>query len=313
MKQVLKKHAMSITLFCCALVFVSCSDKYEPEQISSNNEKIISEGCIPFDYIGEQHNAFLYAIGLEYKDTMNLYAELARKNMLDAEMQEHLAQKIINGLPMIEKKYKIFDVSDNMMNEYLETGVAYLNMDSADNLFFDNELGDVVVHILENLETSPNLNIQRDIIRAKELELLKHATCSLDTCVVITLNVLEHSMMFWNDAYENGNNPWHNYLSATDSLILNVTFNTKSNFLQGIGRFFARIKDKAVEAFKNIIKPNSSKIAKLAVVDAVMTGATLYGLAHSPLAANPGAVVGGALVSGVLTSVGCGILNWRTL
>lgn len=136
MKQVLKKHAMSITLFCCALVFVSCSDKYEPEQISSNNEKIISEGCIPFDYIGEQHNAFLYAIGLEYKDTMNLYAELARKNMLDAEMQEHLAQKIINGLPMIEKKYKIFDVSDNMMNEYLETGVAYLNMDSADNLFF---------------------------------------------------------------------------------------------------------------------------------------------------------------------------------
>lgn len=170
-----------------------------------------------------------------------------------------------------------------------------------------------MVHILENLETSPNLNIQRDIIRAKELELLKHATCSLDTCVVITLNVLEHSMMFWNDAYENGNNPWHNYLSATDSLILNVTFNTKSNFLQGIGRFFARIKDKAVEAFKNIIKPNSSKIAKLAVVDAVMTGATLYGLAHSPLAANPGAVVGGALVSGVLTSVGCGILNWRTL
>lgn len=311
MKKIFAKLAMCMTLICSVITLTSCTEKDEIIQNSFNEVKSISDGYLPFDYIGEQHNAYLYAIGETFQDILDAYATMAEQDELDAEMQERLALRIIDELPLIEQEYKILGVSNDTLHTYISIACSQFNMDSLDNSFFYSDLGVAVKHVLENIEKSTNVNEQRQFIRIKEEEILKNATCILDTCVVITLNVFEHSLIFWNDAYENINNPWHKYLITTDKLKLDVTFNTKSNVLQSIGSFFVKLKNKVVETFEKIFNP--SKITQLALVDGVSCGATAYWLAHTPFATQPGVVLGGALLSGVFTSAGCGVLNWNTL
>lgn len=78
------------------MTFVAC-DKEKNESTLPNKGKSICEGSLPFDYIGEQHNAFLYAIGEMYQDTMTLYAKMADEQTLDAEILIGGHNKIINN------------------------------------------------------------------------------------------------------------------------------------------------------------------------------------------------------------------------
>ncbi len=306
MKIKLRKIAIIFTaiLTIGSVTFVASCDKEKNESTLPNNGKSICEGSLPFDYIGEQHNAFLYAIGEMYQDTMTLYAKMADEQTLDAEMQERLVKKMIDNLAVIEGEYKILGVDGETMNEYSKNIYSFLDMDNFNKYFFNSKMEGVLKQLLEKIEDCSDINEQREIVRAQEVVILENAKSLYDTCLVITLNVFEHSLAFWTDAYENEKNPWHNYLIATDNLELDVSFNTKSNILQGLGRVITNIKDKVVEVYHEVVKPTAAKLAKLALVDA---GAAAVYSWTTPLA--PGWVA----ASAIATSAGAGFLNWRTL
>ncbi|KWW30963.1 MAG: hypothetical protein AUK63_646 [bacterium P3] len=313
MKKLSKKlRAKTILVSCIGfLMFISCSEKEDIIPCVNNDTKQISEIKIPFDYIGEQHNALLYSIGDFYHETLEEYAILADENALDAEMQEKFVERIISELHQKEDIFGALNISQDSMEIFVLLSDTYLHMDTIDKHFFNAKLGDVVANILANIEHCESIEQQREIIREKEFSILNHATCYFDTCVVITLNVFEHSLAFWDDAYNNLNNPWHNYLIATERLKIEIQYDLKSNVIRRIGKFFCRLKEKIEEKIDYFF--TSNKIGKLAAVDAVTAGATALSLNQSPIATQPGVVLGGALVSGVITSAACGVLNWQTL
>ena len=56
-----------------------------------------------------------------------------------------------------------------------------------------------------------------EFIEEKELEVLSYAKEFSDTCIIIFLNVYRHSAFYWEDAFNNPNNPWNNFLQSSSN------------------------------------------------------------------------------------------------
>lgn len=204
--------AVAAILVAGSAFFASCEKDENPnlgvrELKSSNTEN-------PFDFIGEKHNEILHYMGLEMKDTLNYYAQ---KPVITDTDRENMFNYILATIPNVISNNSILNISGQEIDGVIENYIDFLEEDQLDLLFINNPDFQIIKTIINEISDITDVNQQATILKAKQIEILSSANKFTDTCVVIFLNVYEHSILYWENALRDSNSPWHNFLQSINN------------------------------------------------------------------------------------------------
>ena len=204
--------AVATVLVAGTAFFTSCE-----KDVTSNlevGELKVSEVENPFDFIGEKHNEILHYMGMEMKDTLDYYAQ---KGVVTDEDRENVFSYILATMPDVISKNSILNTSEQEINGFMETYIDFLKEDQFESLFINNPDFQIIKTIMNEVSSIPSAKQQAEIVRAKQLEILSSANKWADTCVVVFLNVYEHSIVYWEDALINTSSPWYKFFQSIDN------------------------------------------------------------------------------------------------
>ena len=216
MKTFINKTFLAIvaTVLVAGTAFFTSCEKDEDNSNIAVGESKSSNGENPFDFIGEKHNEILNYMGFELKDHLN---ELAEKEEISDKDREEFFNHIIEILPDVVAQNSILDISKEEFDIVLENFYESLENDEYDNYMSDDPNFQVLKDILNEASYISDIKQHTEFIEEKELEVLSYANEFSDTCIIIFLNVYRHSALYWEDAFNNPNNPWNNFLQSSSN------------------------------------------------------------------------------------------------
>jgi hypothetical protein len=202
---------VAAVLVAGTMVFISCTkDENKGDEVGNLKSTINN----PFDFIGEKHNEILHYMGLEMRDTLNYYAQKA--TITDAD-RENMFNYILVTMPNVISSNSILDISGQEISNAMETYIDFLKEDQLDSLFINNPDFQIIKTAINEISNISNATQQAIALEAKQLEILSSANKFADTCAVIFLNVYEHSIIYWENALNDTNSPWYNFLQSINN------------------------------------------------------------------------------------------------
>lgn len=216
MKTFINKTFLAIvaTVLIAGTAFFASCEKDEDNSNIAVGESKSSNGENPFDFIGEKHNEILNYMGFELKDHLN---ELAEKEEISDVDREEFFNHIIEILPDVVAQNSILDISADEINSFMESYFTFLEEEEYETSVINNPDFQILKDILNESCEIVNPIEEAEFIRTKGFELLYSAEKWEDTCILVFLNVYEHSLLYWEDAFINPENPWYNFLQSIDN------------------------------------------------------------------------------------------------
>ncbi|MDY5969192.1 MAG: hypothetical protein SPJ13_04145 [Bacteroidales bacterium] len=152
----------------------------------------------PFALVGKAHNDFLMDLGNEFQSVLN------NEKQLDSVEAETL---IGDFLKYSENKLEGYALPNNESFDgfFNEAYITYCN-------YFEELEEDEVMESL--LEESTDMESLLTNVRNKEADIISNMKTHEDSVSLLSLTIFENSLMFWDDAYTNSKNPWHNIMQS---------------------------------------------------------------------------------------------------
>lgn len=319
----LKKTILSL-LMCGVLTFsfTACNDANE-ETVSSlpkTKEKTFTNARLfeiynadnPFDVIGMMHNVVCNNLGKELLATygdkfyetdwgseeysskfvseLNSVLRRESENYDYQDVPDQVLMDVLNSFD--ERSYLLSDAFNPGSFDAEETNSFFLEM----KLVFDDFLSDKMN--MEELFSSLTL-IENNILKEGKHNLFIGTSLNAYDIALTYISIIKHSLVYWNDAYLNEKNVWHDaYLKTVLYFTSDAGFNYK--FLGGFRNALGKIKDLWRKGVDGIVALAVKVVLPVALCDAagflIGSKAFMFG---------PGAVVGctvGGSALGVITS-----------
>lgn len=318
-----------LSLLVCGMLtfsFTACNDDNEEAVVSlpKTKEKTFTNAGVfeiynennPFDAIGMMHNVVCNNLGKE------LLANYGDKFYETDWGSEEYSSKFVNELNSVlrreSEKNDYQDVPDQVFMEVLnsfdersyilsdafnpgsfdaeETNSFFLEM----KLVFDDFLSDKMN--MEELFSSLTL-IENNIIKEGKHNLFIGTSLNAYDIALAYISVVKHSLVYWNDAYLNEKNVWHDaYLKTILYFTSDAGFNYK--FLGGFFRnALGKIKDLWHKGVDGIVALAVKVVLPVALCDAagflIGSKAFMFG---------PGAVVGCTVAGSALGVITSGLM-----
>lgn len=267
----------SLTL---GMLFLSCSDENNEDENTNSIESLKSDGLSndknPFNYYGELHNSFLNRIGVAIKSELD---SLSAEKEVSKTTLKQLFDKAVD--------YESEFVSDTIGNQYSKDEVKDMSLQ-------------LISKLSERKSDSLDERIKTAISKSDDdIDVFISNICEIEDDYVdkwnsgdstveyslMAITVFKYSILYWKDAIDNSNNPYHNYFIAAyiDKSITLV--DTKESWLS---KAFDAVCNWACDAVDWVVG-NAGKL----VHGIICGGICDYGLVHViPEVTSFGATVG---------------------
>lgn len=191
-----KKTLLLTTIMISFGILFGCSKNDNVTNFNTKESTVVTED--PFATIGEYHNQFLQDIGIQYRET-------------------------IESLPLSQP---IDSVGENLINNILNYTVARLSSDieNADTLVYTSNR--YFISAIEEFEDEPLLAELLDksesidellyLINSEKKILINNLSSKEDTSLLLSLTIFEYSIQYWDNAYNDKDNPWHNLIVSME-------------------------------------------------------------------------------------------------
>ncbi len=283
---------VAIVLVAGTALFTSCEKEEDNSNIAVGESKS-SNGENPFDFIGEKHNEILNYMGFELKDHLN---ELAEKEEISDDDRDKMFNHIIEILPDVVAKNSILDISADEINSFMESYFTFLEEEEYETSVINNPDFQILKDILNESCEIVNPIEEAEFIRTKGFELLYSAEKWEDTCILVFLNVYEHSLLYWEDAFINPDNPWYNFLQSHNY----SKSKEKPNFINKAWAYVKKGWNKLTDWLYG--KKENYTWQNIAIADA---GGAAYGFVR--IGSMSG--IGGGIIGGVCTGAISSLIN----
>lgn len=276
-----------VVIIASSLMFSACDREtnniQSVEELSTKTLGIPDDS--PFDYYGEKHNEYLYIIGKAMQNDLDSFS---MQSSLSEDDVVYLLDKM---LATLNSEFK----ARESYNEYT------MNYDFFNRIISDDITDDSVYFLqlnglLASVDTTLSVAQQVEQIRTIELDFLHDKMSRVDSMMAISLNILSHSLVFWEDVRTSEDNPWHNFVTSDfEPFEWGEGMLFSNGPIKKIGDFFHKIGQKVKKFIQSLSTEEKEQIA---LVDCA-TGLTA-GLSLGP---------GWGIVSAIATSIGNAILN----
>ncbi len=291
----MKRNLISIVLTITIIVMVSCQKETTNENISQNYRMSTDPKTTSlFQHIGAKHNSILYAVGEYMKDTLDYYAV---QGNFSEEEKDRLASRILSSFYYVIDSTGVISYTGDSLQILMDMAYDCLDLDNMDLYVYETDIPEAINEILHDMPQNLSINDMTDYL-FDEIDIIMNATTRTyeDTCVAVFLSVYANSLLFWDDAYTNINNPWHNYILAASTHREEIPSKFMSGLINFVRGTVARIRSCFTNTEDN---PTRDIIANDA-------GGAMFGAAlalHNPvIALNPWAVVSISVLSGAMQS-----------
>ena len=191
------KKIFGMMLFASALLLTGC----QKDNVEANND-LQKKGVVnPFASVGVAHNNFLMDLGYEFEDLLN------SDKPLDSVEAEALIDGFLNYTKGELSEYAM-PMGLNVDDFVDESFVAFCD-------FFDEYDDDSMLESL--LEESKDMSNLLANVRDLEADIILNMQTHQDSASLMSLTIFEYSLMFWDDAYTNAQNPWHSVMQSLQS------------------------------------------------------------------------------------------------
>ncbi len=204
----MKKRISIIAIAIVTIVTfgVVCLSSCEKENNRNNNNYSNSEKSVanPYNYVGTIHNDVVLEVGQSLKDTLDFYAQ--KSVMSDADYARLMNHVTAEMLDVFDKEYPDYmQVVDDL------GGINAIA--STDEVDEDDPLYVMIADLLDDSYTTEELISNVDAMVATVMN-QQGVDTSITSQKLMVLSVMKNSLILWKDAFENENNPWHNYVLA---------------------------------------------------------------------------------------------------
>ncbi len=265
----MKKEIFILTAVAIVIVssmVLSCN-KEDRENVDGKAGNTFHLDCIsPFDYIGEAHNTILYSLGQEMVTDFENFISLEEKHTAD---RDALTQKIFENLPSIISNY----LHSEFTMEEIMTCMSLPFENNGENDFFESEVATEVQKVFRMYGEIEDLDEFCNSIRLHEIEITKMEMSRLDSQVVACLNIFYHSSLFWKDATNNEENPWHILVSDLHENATSYVYTGTKGLVSGIIKFCRNAAEWVSETYRNIKEKYTWKNILIADAGGAVCGA----------------------------------------
>lgn len=323
----LKKTILSL-LVCGVLIFsfTACNDANEETATSlpKTKEKTFTNARLfeiynadnPFDVIGMMHNVVCNNLGREllanygdkfyetdwgseeysskFVSELNSVLRRESENYDYQDVPDQVFMDVLNSFD--ERSYILSDAFNPGSFDAEEANSFFLEM----KLVFDDFLSDKMN--MEELFSSLT-QIENNIIKEGKHNLFIGTSLNAYDIALTYISVIKHSLIYWNDAYLNASNVWHN------AYLRSVSYFTSDKSMQYkfLGNFFRNTIEKAKDLLHKGIGGITAFVTKV-VLPVALCDAAGFLIGSKAFMFGPGAVIGCTVVGSALGVITSGLM-----
>ena len=271
MKKTINFVASAITtiLVASAMLFASC----DKDHASSNNSDLLKSntlsGSSPFDHIGTAHNNALLQLGIAMAPE---FTDFVNKDIKTIDDQDSLIAHLLNNLPEALALTGQIDMNTTDISTSIQKLLDNIDNDS----LYNTTLAEKIQTILGKYKGIPDLDDLRDCIRMEELNITGTSMSHIDTLVASCLNVYCHSLIFWEDASTNPNNPWYiliNDITKNGDSYMSDNIKSDKPIREKIGKIIHKVGSWFEDVYQNIKDKYTAKNVAIADISGAIRGA----------------------------------------
>jgi hypothetical protein len=213
----MKHYFFPIVFGLSATLFTSCEKRLEPGPSRNlpHRQFVIHENANnPYDSWGHEHNYILDAIAEDAS-----FPQLDRADLYNI-AQAYLYQTYSGTAPI--SLNSVSGVFDDLLGDYGDTKADYLESDISDifdraaSYFVLSNDGQAYLDLLENKFTDLSISaiststFLSDLVDIEDDIQNDDLSSDEETQLLLMYSVARNSIVYWNDALNNSENPWHN-------------------------------------------------------------------------------------------------------
>lgn len=238
---------IAVAIIAGVSIFAACTKEEKKEKVINGSTSKLSY-VSALETAGQEHNRLLYNIGLMIRNELDSCAALINAGTYSDDDEAWMLQVIQDSITKMCTQSSICPVSEDSL-EYVFANINNYSSEDFFNEEFANSASDYVLSgiLMSNSNSTDIYPIITDVSTAidnVDITQMSHG----DSILLAQLMVFRYSLLFWNDAVDNVENPWHNLIM---SIITNYYVGSdKENFFRKAWQW---VKDKIINPVVTVV------------------------------------------------------------